>query len=120
MLTTTVLADGAVTAVDYRCEAGPAAKPFAELHKAFSVSFVRRGSFGYASRGLRCELVPGSTLLGCAGDEYLCTHDHVCGDECLSFQLAPDLAEALDGSRATWRIGALPPLPELVVLGALA
>jgi AraC-like DNA-binding protein len=120
MLTTTVLADGAVTAVDYRCEAGPGARPFDELHEAFSVSFVRRGSFGYASRGLRCELVPGSTLLGCAGDDYVCTHDHVCGDECLSFRLAPDLAEALDGSRVTWRAGALPPLPGLVVLGELA
>ena len=35
------------------------------------------------------ELVAGSMLVGHPGDEYICTHDHVCGDECLSFFLAP-------------------------------
>jgi AraC-like DNA-binding protein len=120
MITTTVLAGDSVTAVDYLCEAGASAKPFAELHGASSVSFVRKGSFGYASRGRRCELVPGSTLVGRARDEYACTHDHACGDECLSFQFAPELAEALDDRPATWRAGALPPLPGLVVLGELA
>ncbi|MBD0272824.1 MAG: helix-turn-helix transcriptional regulator [Acetobacteraceae bacterium] len=120
MITTKVLADGSVTAVDYLCEAGASAEPFTEAHGAFSVSFVRKGSFGYASRGRTCELVPGSTLVGCAGDEYVCTHDHACGDECLSFQLAPELAQALDDRPETWRVGALPPLPGLVVLGELA
>ena len=103
MITTTVLAGGSVTAVDYLCEAGASAKPFAEVHSACSVSFVRKGSFGYASRGRRCELVPGSTLVGRAGDEYVCTHDHACGDECLSFQFAPELAGALDDGPAAWR-----------------
>lgn len=61
-----------------------------------------------------------STLVGCAGDEYVCTHDHRCGDECLSFQLAPDLVQALDDRPATWRTGGLPPLLELVMFGELA
>ena len=120
MVAKTVVANGSIAVVDYRCEAGVSAKPFAELHEAFSLSYVRRGSFGYHSRGRASELVAGSTLVGHAGDEYVCTHDHVCGDECLSFQLAPELAQALDGRRETWRIGGLPPLPELVVLGELA
>src|SRR3954447_18791007 len=120
MISTTVLGDGSLTVVDYRCEASVSVRPFTELHGACSVSFVRKGSFGYASSGIRCELVPGSTLLGCAGDDYVCTHDHVCGDECLSFQLSPELVEALDDRPATWRAGALPPSPELVVLGELA
>jgi AraC-like DNA-binding protein len=107
-------------AVDYRCEAGASARPFTERHGAFSVSYVRKGSFGYASRGRAAELVAGSTLVGCAGDEYVCTHDHACGDECLSFQLSPELVQALDDRPAIWRAGALPPLPELVVLGELA
>ncbi|MBV9750270.1 MAG: helix-turn-helix transcriptional regulator [Acetobacteraceae bacterium] len=115
-----VVANGSITVVDYRCEAGLSAAPFTELHDAFSVSYVRRGSFGYRSRGRAFDLVAGSTLVGCAGDEYVCTHDHVCGDECLSFQLAPELVQTLDGQRATWRTGALPPLPELVVLGEFA
>lgn len=120
MITTTLLANASMAVVDCRCEAGAPAKARTELHSAFSVSFVRRGSFGYASRGRRCELVAGSTLVGRAVDEYVCTHDHACGDECLSFQLAPELAEALDDRPATWRAGALPPLPGLVVLGELA
>lgn len=120
MIVTTVLADGAITAVDCRCEAGASAKPSAETHGASSVSFVRKGGFGYRSRGRNCELVSGSTLVGRAGDEYVCTHEHACGDECLSFQFAPELAEALGDRPETWRAGALPPLPGLVVLGELA
>lgn len=120
MVTRTVIANGSIAVVDYRCEAGVSAKPFTELHDAFSVSYVRWGSFGYGSRGRTFDLVAGSTLVGHAGDEYVCTHDQCCGDACLSFQLAPDLVQTLDDRRATWRTGGLPPLPELVVLGELA
>jgi AraC-like DNA-binding protein len=120
MAITTLLAGDAVTVVDYRCEAGPGARPQAEAHGGFSVSYVRRGSFGYASGGLRCELVAGSTLLGFPGDEYRCTHEHACGDECLSIQLSAGLAAGFEERCESWRIGALPPLPELVVLGELA
>jgi AraC-like DNA-binding protein len=64
-------------------------------------------------------------LIGHPGDEYTCTHDHVCGDECLSFFLSPELVEAIGDSkagdgRAIWQIGSAPPLPELMVLGELA
>jgi AraC-like DNA-binding protein len=81
---------------------------------------VRKGSFGYRYRGEAFELVAGSILVGRAGDEYLCTHDHVCGDECLSFQFGPALVEAIGDKAAIWRIGFVPPLPELMVLGELA
>jgi AraC-like DNA-binding protein len=50
----------------------------------------------------------------------MCTHDHVCGDECLSFFLDPELVEALGDRPEIWRVGAAPPLPELMVLGELA
>ncbi|HWX36089.1 MAG TPA: AraC family transcriptional regulator, partial [Steroidobacteraceae bacterium] len=49
-----------------------------------------------------------------------CTHDHVCGDECLSFFLGPELVEAIGDRMETWRVGAAPPLSELMVLGELA
>lgn len=121
MIAKTILVDASIAVIDCRCQAGAAARPFTELHGASSVSYVRQGSFGYAARGRSFELVAGSTLVGHAGDEYACTHDHhAYGDECLSFQLAPDLAKALDDRPATWRTGALPPLPGLVVLGELA
>ena len=50
----------------------------------------------------------------------ICTHDHVCGDECLSFFLTPELVEAIGDRAEAWRVGAAPPLPELMVLGELA
>ena len=119
-MATTVLRHGSISVVDYRCSAGPADEPFVELHGGFSVSYVRKGSFGYRSRGGSFELVAGSILLGHPGDEYMCTHDHVSGDECLSFSLAPSLVEAIGERTDIWRTGCLPPLPELMVLGELA
>jgi AraC-like DNA-binding protein len=99
---------------------GPADEPFVEQHDGFSVSYVRTGSFGYRSRGRSFELVSGSILAGFPGDEYMCTHDHVHGDECLSFFFAPELVESIGGRMEVWRTGCVPPLSELMVLGELA
>jgi AraC-like DNA-binding protein len=116
----TELRHGPVSVIDYRCTAGPAEPPFTEVHRSHSLSYVRRGSFGYRARGQTFELVAGSVLVGRAGDEFMCTHDHhACGDECLAFHLAPEAVEAI-GGRSAWRSGGLPPLPELVVIGELA
>src|SRR5262245_8735531 len=121
MLAKTVLEHGAISVADYRCDAGPAEKPFTELHQDYSVSYVRRGTFGYRVRGASYELVAGSVLVGHPGDEYVCTHDHhQGGDECLSFTVSPDVAEAIGDRRSVWRTGGVPPLPELMVLGELA
>lgn len=121
MVTATPLHIGAISAVDYRCNSGPDETPYAEWHANLSLSYVRKGSFGYHTRGQSHELVAGAVLVGHAGDEYVCTHDHhVCGDECLSFRLAPELAEAISGRPALRRIASLPPLPEMMVVGELA
>jgi AraC-like DNA-binding protein len=117
---TTLLQRESISVSDFRCTAVPGDKPFVEQHRCHSVSYVRKGSFGCESRGRFFELVAGSILVGHPGDEYLCTHDHVCGDECLSFFLAPELVEAIGDRAQVWRIGATPPLPELMVLGELA
>jgi AraC family transcriptional regulator len=115
-----------LSVIDFRCSAGPGDAPFTEMHGSFSVSYVRKGSFGYRSRGRAFELVAGSVLIGHAGDEFVCTHDHhLCGDECLSFHFAPEMADALSRSTparhaATWRAGCLPPLSELMVFGEFA
>jgi AraC family transcriptional regulator len=119
MAATTIFERSTISVIDYRCDAGPADAPVVELHDGFSVSYVRKGSFGYRARGETFELVAGSVLVGHAGDEYMCTHDHVCGDECLSFQLAPALVEAIGGGRDIWRTGRVPPMPGLIVLGEL-
>ena len=125
MSAATVLRRGAVTVVDYRCEAGPGDRPFVELHTAHSLSYVRHGSFGYRTRGESHELVAGSVLAGAPGEEYVCTHDHAHGDECLSFQLVPEVVDAIGEATGrwrsdSWRATALPPLPGLMVLGELA
>jgi len=116
----TVLRTPMLTVTEYRCGAGPGDAPFVERHGGFDVAWVRRGSFGYRARGRTHELVAGGLLVGHAGDEYVCTHEHVVGDECLSFRLASELADTLDAPAALWRTGAVPPLPELMVLGELA
>ena len=112
-----------LTVTGYRCVATPDDRPFTELHRACSISYVRRGTFTYRYRGAAHEMVAGSVLIGHGGDEFMCTHDHhMCGDECLSFHLSPELSETLAQADAAriWRSGALPPLPELIVIGELA
>lgn len=120
MATRTLFRSASVSVVDYRCEAGPDDRPFTELHGAFSISYVRNGAFGSRTRGKSYELVAGSVMVGFPGDEYVCTHDHVRGDDCLSFQISESLVETLGGRRQIWRTGCVPPLPELMVLGELA
>ncbi len=117
---TTLLQRQTISVSQFRCSAGPDDTPFVERHGCHSVSYVRKGSFGCHSRGRFFELVAGSILVGHPGDEYVCTHDHVCGDECLSFFLGPELVEAIGDRAEAWRIGSAPPLPELMVLGELA
>src|SRR6266481_1934203 len=117
---TTLLQGKSISVRDFRCTAVPGDKPFVEQYACHSISYVRKGSFGCHSRGRFFELVAGSVLVGHPGDEYVCTHDHVCGDECLSFFLTPDLVEAIGARPEIWQVGAMPPLPELMVLGELA
>jgi AraC-like DNA-binding protein len=119
--TTDLLQSDGLTVVDYRCAAGPADTPFVETHATYCLSYVRKGSFGCHTRAGSFELVTGSLLVGGAGDEYMCTHDHALGgDECLSFHWSPALVETISDRRGYWQAGCLPPLPELVVLGELA
>jgi AraC-like DNA-binding protein len=120
MASTTLLTRPSLTVSDFRCTATAGDKPFVEQHRCHSISYVRKGSFGYRSRGRSHELVAGSVLVGSPGVEFMCTHDHICGDECLSFFFQPELIESIGDQAAAWRIGAAPPLPELMVLGELA
>ena len=109
-----------ISVTDFRCEVRPGDPPFVERHGGFDVAYVRKGSFGYRGRAGSSELVAGSVLLGHPGDEYVCTHEHVYGDECLWFQLTPALVDTIGERIEVWRTGGLPPLAELMVLGELA
>jgi AraC-like DNA-binding protein len=120
MKRTTLLQRPLISVSDFRCSAGPGDKPFTEQYGCHSVSYVRKGSFACHTRGRTFELVAGSILVGFPGDEYVCTHDHACGDECLSFFLSAELVETIGDPAQVWRTGAAPPLGELMVLGELA
>ena len=125
MAVETLHRDPSLTVRDYRCTAHPHDRPFVERHEAFTIAYVRRGSFGCHARGAVHELVAGSLFVGHPGDEYACTHEHHGGgDECLSFHFAPALVDALDHRSADrkplWRVASVPPLAEIVVLGELA
>ncbi len=116
----TLLERPTISVFDFRCEAGPGDKPFVEQHGGHSISYVRKGAFGCACGGKSFELVTGSVLVGHPGGEYMCTHDHVSGDECLSFFLAPELVQDIGDDAKIWQVGAVPPLAGLMVLGELA
>jgi AraC-like DNA-binding protein len=120
MASTTLLQRPTISVSDFRCDAVPGDAPFAECHRSHSISYVRKGSFGYQTRGRSYELVAGSVLVGHPGSEFVCHHDHVCGDECLSFFLEPELAETIGDRAEIWQVGCVPPLPELMVFGELA
>lgn len=117
---TTLLTTPSMTVSEFRCDAGPEDTPFAECRTGHSIAYVRSGSFGCHCRAGFFELVAGSMLVGAPGEEYTCTHEHVCGDVCLGFFFSEDLVDALGGRREIWQVGATPPLPELMVLGELA
>jgi AraC family transcriptional regulator len=117
----TLFETSSLSVIDYRCTAVPMDRPFVEHDTWFSLAYVRKGSFGCCTQGRSFDLVPGSLFVGFPGDEYVCTHEHhVCGDECLSFSFAPGIADAVEGDAGAWRSGVLPPLAELMPLGALA
>ena len=120
MASRTLLENPSITVSDFRCTATVGEAPFVEQHRCHSISYVRKGSFGCHSRGRFFELVAGSVLVGCRGDEFACSHDHVCGDECLSFFLSDELADVIGDRPDIWQIGCVAPLPELMVLGELA
>src|SRR5260370_41234094 len=108
MAAKTLLQRDAIAVIDYRCSAAPGDAPFVEVHPAFSVSYVRKGSFGCRSRGRSFERGAGSILVGHPGDEYMCTQDHVCGHGRLSFRLAPDLVGRWGHRPDSWRPRAAP------------
>jgi AraC family transcriptional regulator len=118
---TVLLQRRGLTVIDFRCQAHPADPPFEEVHEHHSLSFVRRGSFGCRAHGSSFELAAGGFFVGFPGDAFTCTHDHHDGgDECLSFQFSPELADEIGADVDAWRRVTIPPIAQLAVLGALA
>jgi AraC family transcriptional regulator len=117
----TLLKEGPLRVFDYRCSAGPDDRPFTEQHGSYSISYVRRGSFGYRTRGRSFELVAGAFLLGRPGDDFMCTHQHhAAGDECLSYHFGEEWFDLLGLRGERWMSGALPVIAALALLGERA
>jgi AraC family transcriptional regulator len=105
----TVLRAADVRVIDFRCRAGPGHRPYPEAFEDYSLSYVRKGTFGLEARDLSADLAPGGFLVGAMGDEYICTHEHHAGgDECLSFHYPAAALEQFECDRA-WRTGVVPP-----------
>jgi AraC family transcriptional regulator len=116
MRATTLYAGESLSVYHYRCTAGPQHKPFVEVHARHSISYVRTGSFGCVTLGTEHALVAGAVLIGRPGQEYMATHEHHgCGDECVSVKLSPGLADEL--RLGSGGLAALPPLPDVMLLG---
>ena len=105
MRVTTRLQRESISVLESQCDLGPADTPFVEQHERYSVSYLHEGSFGCRAQGQYFELVAGSTFVGQPGDEYLCTHDHLQGDESLSVYLSPNLVASIGDEPALWRTG---------------
>jgi AraC-like DNA-binding protein len=105
-----------VNVVDYRCIAQRGDRPFEERHQRACISFVWSGSFGYRVGTRRATLGPGAVMLGNAGAPYVCSHEDVGGDRCLSVSYdratLAHVAEAIGivDLDAPFRLPALPPL----------
>lgn len=67
------------------CAAGPQDRPFEEQHSRTSVAVVVSGTFQYRTSTGRELMMPGSLLLGNAGDAFTCGHEHGKGDRCVAF-----------------------------------
>jgi AraC family transcriptional regulator len=105
---------------EYHCRAHRGSPAFTEMHGDFTLALVKKGSFGYRTEGRRHELVAGALMFGATGREYVCSHEHASGDVCLSFAFSRALLDDLAGAKIedVWRVGALPPHEQIMVLGA--
>jgi AraC-like DNA-binding protein len=108
--------------LDIVCTAGPRDRPFEERHTWMSISMVIAGTFTYRGDRGSSLMSPGALLLGSAGRNFECSHQHGEGDRCVSFQFNPylfaSLARDAGGSRATPRNDRIPPLRKLAPITA--
>lgn len=77
-----------VRVLDYRCREAAADGPTVDCYQQLSIVVVREGAFCYADHGYTRVLEPGAVVLGCAGDDYHCTHTYGCGDRGTIFQFS--------------------------------
>jgi AraC-like DNA-binding protein len=80
---------------DVLCTHRPHDAAFEERHGDYRVALVGSGTFSCRGPRGRALLTQGSLLLGNAGEDFECGHEHGTGDRCLAFAYAPELFERL-------------------------
>src|SRR5262249_46463104 len=100
--------------VEVLCTSGPGDLSIEERYWSVAVSLVLSGTFSYRSANGSLLMSPGALLLGNAGHNYRCSHEHGEGDRCLSFQFDPalfeDLARDSGVTKAYFSSDRVPPL----------
>ena len=103
------------------CTAGPKDRAFEEQHSQMSVAVVLRGTFQYRTSTGTALMIPGSLLLGNAGDSFECSHQDGMGDRCISFHYAKEFCEFAElSTKQQFRIPRIPTLRALAPLAATA
>ena len=80
------------------CTLGPQDQPFEERHSSVSIAIVAAGTFQYRSHAGRELMTPGSLMLGSAGQDFECGHEHGTGDRCISFSYSPEFFDRIEAS----------------------
>lgn len=96
---------------------------FEGRHDFVSVCAVTAGSFQYRGTRGGVTLMPGSLLLGNAGEEFKCTYEESDGDRCVSFYYTPECLERIAagtprGKHAAFRTHRLTPSAAAIALTA--
>jgi AraC family transcriptional regulator len=111
---------------DVVCDSGPEDSPVEEKNDYITIAVVVAGSFKYRSGRGSVILTPGSLLLGDADESFECSHEHVSGDRCVSFNYESEFFTRLaadatgNDSSLKFPVHRLPELPSLVPLTAEA
>jgi AraC family transcriptional regulator len=105
---------------DVVCTAGPNHPVFEEQHSQTSIAVVVNGTFQYRTATGRELMLPGSLLLGNAGESFACGHQHGVGDRCISFHYSDELRDdfQLREERRRFNIPRIPPIRALSPLVA--
>jgi len=82
------------------CTLGPQDCPYEERHSSVSIAIVAAGTFQYRSHAGREMMTPGSLMLGSAGQNFECSHEHGTGDRCISFSYSPEFFDRLEAEPA--------------------
>ncbi len=84
-----------VRVLDFKCQCGRDPRRASEQTQKFTISFTRRGSFGYHIGRRNYEVHSGIVLLEKAGCEYAISHPSTINDECTIFELGEDVLHDL-------------------------